>query len=74
MLTNKLTPNQRLQRAVALEGIATAAEDMVNKGSSPLETQTFVQGAERELARELGDTQKMNEAAKVAKRFKDIAG
>ena len=74
MLANKLTPNQRLQRAVALEGIATVAEDMVNKGSSPLETQTFVQGAERELARELGDTQKMNEAAKAAKRFKDIAG
>jgi len=46
MLTNKLTPNQRLQRAVALEGIATAAEDMVNKGSSPLETQTFCPGGQ----------------------------
>jgi len=74
MLANKLTPNQRLQRAIALEGIATAAEDMVNKGSTPLETQTFVQGAERELARELGDKQKMNEAAKVAKRFRDMTG
>jgi hypothetical protein len=73
MLANKLTPNQRLQRAVALEGIATAAEDMVNKGSSPLETQTFVQGAERELAREMADTGRMVDSAKAAKKYKDTA-
>ncbi|QDP50014.1 MAG: hypothetical protein Unbinned3459contig1000_24 [Prokaryotic dsDNA virus sp.] len=73
MLEAPLTKEQNLQRGVALEGIATAAQDMADKGATPLEVQTFAQGAKRELAREIGDTGKMGEAAKAAKAYKDLA-
>lgn len=73
MLRPPLTKEQSLQRGIALEGIATAAQDMADKGATPLEVQTFAQGAKRELAREVGDTDKMGEAAKAAKAYKDSA-
>ena len=73
MLEAPLTKEQNLQRGVALEGIATAAQDMADKGATPLEVQTFAQGAKRELAREVGDTGKMGKAAKAAKAYKDSA-
>jgi hypothetical protein len=73
MPARPLTSNEQLQRGIALKGIATAAEDMANKGASNLEVQTFAQGAKRELAREMADTGRMGEAAKAAKKYKDTA-
>ncbi len=73
MLGAPLSKEENLERGIALKGIATAAQDLKDKGC-PLNTvQTFVQGAKRELARELGDTGKMGEAAKAAKAYKDSA-
>ena len=73
MLPPPLTKEQNLERGIALKGIATAAQDMADKGATPLEIQTFAQGAKRELAREVGDTGKMGEAVKAAKAYKDSA-
>jgi len=71
MPARPLTSNEQLQRGIALKGIATAAEDMANKGASNLEVQTFAQGAKRELAREMADTGRMVDSAKAAKKYKD---
>ncbi len=68
-----LTKEQKLERGIALKGIATAAQDMKDKGADDLEVQTFTQGAQRELAREMTDTGKAGEAAKAAKAYKDSA-
>ena len=73
MLGAPLSKEENLERGIALKGIATAAQDLKDKGGDDLEVQTFVQGAKRELARELGDTGKMGEAAKAAKTYKDLA-
>ena len=71
MLRPPLTKEENLERGIALKGIATAAQDMENKGADALEIQTFAQGAKRELARELADTGKMGQAAKAAKAYKN---
>jgi len=71
MPARPLTSNEQLQRGIALKGMATAAEDMANKGASNLEVQTFAQGAKRELAREMADTGRMVDSAKAAKKYKD---
>ena len=73
MLRPPLTKEQNLERGIALKGIATAAQDMAEKGATPLEVQTFAQGAKRELARELGDVGQMQDAARAAKQYKEIA-
>tara|TARA_B100001094_G_C18088733_1_gene749207 strand:+ start:1033 stop:1272 length:240 start_codon:yes stop_codon:yes gene_type:complete len=68
-----LTDEQNLQRGIALKGIANAAQRMADAGADDLDVQTFAQGAQRELAREMTDTGKAGEAAKAAKAYKDSA-
>ena len=53
MPARPLTSNEQLQRGVALKGIATAAQELKDKGASDLDVQTFAQGAKREMAREM---------------------
>tara|TARA_R100000734_G_C3313316_1_gene104581 strand:- start:31 stop:270 length:240 start_codon:yes stop_codon:yes gene_type:complete len=68
-----LTKEQNLQRGIALKGIATAAQGLADAGADDLEVQTFAQGAQRELAREITDTGRAGKAAKAAKAYKDSA-
>lgn len=67
----ELNDIEKNERAVALLAIADTAEKKMEKGDSPLDVQTFVSGARRELARKLPDTKKMGEASLAAKRYKE---
>jgi len=71
-LKSGMTDEDKLQRAVALRAIAEKTQDLVNKGATPMEQQTFVQGARRELARQKPDARKHELASDAARRFKDL--
>lgn len=73
MLAESLSPKENLERGIALQAIANSAKQIVEKGGSDLDVQTFVNGSKRELARELGDRGKMGEAAKAANAYKQLA-
>ena len=64
-----LDSTDKQKKAVALYAIADQAEKRAVAGESPLETQTFINGARRELARELPDTKKMEDAFQVSREF-----
>jgi len=68
-----LNPIEKQERAVALLAIADEAENKIKKGDDPLEVQTFIGGARRELARKLPDVKRMGEASLAAKRYKEEA-
>ena len=70
-LKSGMTDEDKLQRAVALRGIAEKTKEMESQGATPLEQQTFVQGARRELARQKPDHRKHELATDAARRFKD---
>ena len=70
-LKSGMTDEDKLQRAVALRAIAEKTKDLEAKGATPLEQQTFVQGARRELARQKPDNRKHELATDAARRFKD---
>ena len=70
-LKSGMTDEDKLQRAVALRAIAEKTREMENQGATPLEQQTFVQGARRELARQKPDNRKHELATDAARRFKD---
>ena len=63
-----MDPLKRAERVVALKAIAGKAEDLADKGSDPLEVQTFVAGARRKLAEERPDYEAYLAAAKTAKK------
>ena len=69
MLSAKLSDEAKLQRGIALEGIAEAATKLAEAGGDDIEVQTFIHGAKRELARKLPDPQKMGEAAMASKQY-----
>ena len=56
-----LSPIEKEQKAVGLLAIADQAQKRAAAGESPLDTQTFINGARRELTRELPDTAKMQD-------------
>ena len=66
MLNTSDSQKKKMSRAVALKAIEQTAGELSDSGGSPLDVQTFVAGAKRELAREAGDQQKMGLAAKAA--------
>tara|TARA_B100001093_G_C26698281_1_gene957883 strand:+ start:775 stop:1047 length:273 start_codon:yes stop_codon:yes gene_type:complete len=66
-----MTDEDKMQRAVALRAIAEKTKDLEAKGATPLEQQTFVQGARRELAHQKPDVRKHELASDAARRFKD---
>ena len=47
---------------------------MENAGASPLEQQTYINAARRELARQRPDGRKMGEASLAAQAYKDSVG
>lgn len=60
---------EKKEKAVALLAIADQAQKRSTAGESPLETQTFINGARRELARELPDTAKMEDAFEASREY-----
>lgn len=62
-----------MERAIGLGAIATSAQKLVAAGADDLEVNTFIQGAERELARQRPDVQKMGEASKAAQKYQEQA-
>ncbi len=62
-------PIEKKEKAVALLAIADQAQKRANEGESPLDTQTFINGARRELARELPDTGKMEDAFEASREY-----
>ena len=70
-LKSGMTDEDKLQRAIALRAIAEKTQDLANKGATPIEQQTFVQGAKRELARQKPDARKHELASDAARRYKD---
>ena len=63
----------KMERAIGLGAIATSAEKLVKAGADDLEVNTFIQGAERELARQRPDVQKMGEASRAAQKYQEQA-
>jgi len=68
-MASGLDSTDKQKKAVALYAIADQAEKRAVAGESPLETQTFINGARRELARELPDTKKMEDAFQVSREY-----
>ena len=71
-LKSGMTDEDKLQRAVALRAIAEKTQDLANKGATPIEQQTFVQGARRELAHQKPDSRKHDLASDAARRYNDL--
>jgi len=67
-----LSSIEKKEKAVALLAIADQAQKRATAGESPLETQTFINGARRELARELPDTKKMEDAFQASREYQRI--
>ena len=63
------SPNQEM-RETASNLISNEASAMEAKGSTPLEVQTFFNGANRALAEEYPDYGKMGRAAEAAAAYK----
>jgi len=70
-LKSGMSDEDKMQRAVSLRAIAEKTKELEAKGATPLEQQTFVQGARRELARQKPDLRKHELASDAARRFKD---
>ena len=63
----------KMERAVGLGAIASSAKKLLKAGANDLEVNTFIQGAERELARQRPDVQKMGGASKAAQKYQELA-
>ena len=68
-MASGLDSTDKQKKAVALLAIADQAKKRSVAGESPLETQTFINGARRELTRELPDTKKMEDAFQVSREY-----
>ena len=69
-LKSGMTQEDKLGRAIALRAIAEKTNELEKQGATPMEQQTFVQGARRELARQAPDARKHELATDAARRFK----
>ena len=58
------------ERGIKLFAIADGAEKFAAEGHSPLEVQTYINAAKRELAKQNPDTGSMNKAFQVVNRYK----
>jgi hypothetical protein len=67
-----LTPEEKQEKALGLAFIASDAEKLKEGGGSPLEVQTYINGARRELAAQRPDPRSMRESSMAAKKYKDM--
>ena len=70
----ELSPKGKMEKAIGLASIANDAKKLTEAGASPLEEQTFINAAKRELARQRPDGRKMGEASMAAQAYKDSVG
>ena len=70
-LKSGMSDEDKLGRAIALRAIAEKTKELEAKGDSPMEQQTFVQGARRELARQKPDIRKHELSNEAARRYKE---
>ena len=70
----ELSPKGKMEKAIGLAAIANDAKKLTEAGASPLEEQTFINAARRELARQRPDGRKMGEASMAAQAYKDSVG
>ena len=68
-MESSLSPLDKKKKAVSLLAIASEAEKRAEAGESPLETQTYINGARRELARQIPDVGKMQDAFEASKEY-----
>lgn len=59
-------PKNRMEKAVALNAIADAAETLERKGTSPIDVSNFIQGAREKLTEERPDPDTYAKAATSA--------
>ena len=69
-----LNDTQKMEKAIGLASIANDAKKMQEAGASPLEQQTYINAARRELARQRPDPKKMEDAASAASMYKQSTG
>ncbi len=70
----ELSPKGKMEKAIGLASIANDAKKLENAGASPLEQQTFINAARRELARQRPDGKKMGEASMAAQAYQQQRG
>ena len=66
-----MDPIDKQKKGVGLLAIAKMAQERAKAGESPLETQTFINGARRELARQLPDNEKMQDAFQASRKYQE---
>lgn len=67
-----LTPEEKQEKAIGLAFIASDAKKLKESGGSPIEVQTYINGARRELAAQRPDPKSMRESSMAAKKYKDM--
>lgn len=72
-LPGALDAKGKMERAIGLGAIASSAQELIDAGANDLEVNTFIQGAERELARQRPDVNKMAEASRASQKYKELA-
>ena len=66
-----MDPIDKKKKAIGLYAIATEAQKRARAGESPMQTQTFINGARRELTRQIPDVDKMQSAFEVSKQYQE---
>ena len=63
--------NEKTKFIIETNNIAEKTKELESKGATPMEQQTFVQGARRELARQKPDIRKHELSNEAARRYKE---
>ena len=66
-----MDPIDKKKKAIGLYAIADQAKKRADAGESPLRTQTFINGARRELTRQIPDVDRMQTAFEVSKQYQE---
>ena len=69
-----LNDKQKMEKAIGLASIANDVKKLDNAGATPMEQQTYMNAARRELARQRPDPKKMEHAASAASMYKQSTG
>ena len=64
-----MDPRDQLEKAVALQAIASKAKELEDKGADQIDLATFISGAKSELTAQKPDPEKYAQAATSAARW-----
>jgi hypothetical protein len=65
-----MDPADKLKKGISLKAIAQGAKDFAAEGHSPMEVQMYINGARKELAKQLPDDEERGRAVNAARAFK----